>query len=142
MEKKKKLGLSPEEKLCLVLERVRGYSMEAFPAARFNGPFRPDLLKKAYAEVGAEIRGFFAELCADGLKIALLHGHEEELLRSLVSSGAYDVAVHGHTHEAKAERSGDTLVINPGEVCGYLTGKCTIALLDTVTREARIAHIK
>ena len=131
-----------------------GDYISPFTAARFrplraglisvfgNSCAERDHLKKAYAEVGAEIRGFFAELCADGLKMALLHGHEEELLRSLVSSGAYDVVVHGHTYEAKAERSGGTLVINPGEVCGYLTGKCTIALVDTVTREARIAHIK
>jgi len=36
---------------------------------------------------------------------------------------------------------GKTLVINPGEVCGYLTGKPTIALLDTVKHEAKIISL-
>jgi predicted phosphodiesterase len=31
--------------------------------------------------------------------------------------------------------------VNPGEVCGYLSGKSTIALLDTVKREARIVEL-
>jgi predicted phosphodiesterase len=33
------------------------------------------------------------------------------------------------------------MVINPGEVCGYLTGKPTMALLDTVKREAKIIEL-
>jgi predicted phosphodiesterase len=30
------------------------------------------------------------------------------------------------------------LAVNPGEVCGYLTGKSTIAIVDTASRHARI----
>jgi len=33
------------------------------------------------------------------------------------------------------------LVVNPGEVCGYLTGKATVGLLDTAKHEARIMEI-
>ncbi len=77
----------------------------------------------------------------DGLKIALLHGEEEELLQSLVNTECYDVVVHGHSHEAKAYTKGKTIVINPGEVCGYLSGKSTIALLDTKTRKATIIQL-
>jgi len=36
------------------------------------------------------------------------------------------------------QKKGKTLVINPGEVCGYLTGKSTIAILDTTKCDARI----
>jgi predicted phosphodiesterase len=31
--------------------------------------------------------------------------------------------------------------VNPGEVCGYLSGKSTMALLNTVKREARIVEL-
>ena len=92
-----------------------------------------ELLKKRFADMGVDIRGNFAEVVIDGLRVAMLHGHEEGLLRSLVGVDDYDVVVRGHTHEAGAYREGETLVINPGEVCGYLTGKSTIALLDTET---------
>ena len=92
-----------------------------------------ELLRKRFAEIGGDIRGDFAEVVVDGLKIALLHGHEEELLHSLIGVNSYDVVVHGHTHEAGSHTQKKTLVVNPGEVCGYLTGRSTIALLDTQT---------
>lgn len=100
-----------------------------------------ELLKKRFSELGLEMRGGFAELNVDGLKIALLHGHEEELLKALINSEGFDVVVHGHTHKAEAYRKGKTLVVNPGEVCGYLSGKSTIALLDTDRREAEIIEL-
>ena len=101
-----------------------------------------EFLKKRFSEYeGLEIRGNFAEIVVDGLKIALLHGNEEELLKALIESEGFDVVVHGHTHKAEVYRRGKTLITNPGEVCGYLTGKSTIALLDTVKREAKIVEL-
>jgi predicted phosphodiesterase len=40
-----------------------------------------------------------------------------------------------------SRKNGKTLVINPGEVCGYLTGNATMALLDTAKREAKIVKL-
>jgi len=100
------------------------------------------LLKKRFAErENFEIRGNFALLVVDGLKIALLHGDEEDLLKAIIESQTFDVVVHGHSHKAEAYRKGKTLIVNPGEVCGYLTGKSTIALLDTEKREAKIVEL-
>jgi len=96
------------------------------------------LLVKRFLELGAQIRGRFAEVTADGLRIGMLHGEEEELLRSLINVEGYDVIVHGHTHEAKTYKKGRTLVVNPGEVCAYLTGKSTIATLNTQTLGVKI----
>lgn len=97
-----------------------------------NDGDRPLLLKRASETNGkVEIRGIFAEVIVDGLRIALLHGHEADLLRSVVACGGYDVVVHGHTHRAASRREGRTLVVNPGEVCGYLYGRPTVAILDT-----------
>jgi len=100
-----------------------------------------ELLKKKFSEIGVEIRGKFAEVIVDGLKIALLHGEENDLLKALINAESHDVVVHGHTHKAEIYRKGDTLVVNPGEVCAYLTGKSTIAILDTVTKEAKIINL-
>jgi putative phosphoesterase len=85
-----------------------------------------------------EIRGTFARIEADGLVIGMLHGDDPVLTRSLREGCGFDVLVHGHTHNAEILRHGTTLAINPGEVCGYLTGNPTVALFDTATREGRI----
>lgn len=101
-----------------------------------------EFLKKRFSEnERLEIRGYFAEITVDGTKIALLHGSDGELLKALVESSSFDIIVHGHMHNSEAYRKGRTLIVNPGEVCGYLTGKSTMALLDTVKREVRIIEL-
>jgi len=95
-------------------------------------------LGERFAEIGHETRGRFAEVRAGNLRIAVIHGDESELLRSLIGSGGYDVVVYGHTHEAEVNQEGHTLVINPGEICGYLTGKSTYAILDTSEKKAQL----
>ncbi len=114
--------------------------------ARFIGVFgnndgEKNGLKRKFKEIDAEIHGSFADVAVDGLKIALLHGSEEELLQSLINVESHDIIIHGHTHEAKTYRKGRTLVINPGEVCGYLTEKSTIALLNSQTKEVKIIEL-
>jgi hypothetical protein len=98
-----------------------------------------ELLRKRFSEnEGLEIRGNFAEIKVDGLRVALLHGTDEELLKALIESETFDVVVHGHTHKAETYRKGKTLVVNPGEVCGYLSGKPTIVIYDTTKNEAKL----
>jgi uncharacterized protein len=91
-------------------------------------------LVRDFADVGAHYLGDFGELEADGLKIALLHGTDEAPVRAVVASQAYDVVVRGHNHHAEATKHGKTLLINPGEVWGYLTGRSSVAILNTTNR--------
>jgi hypothetical protein len=101
-----------------------------------------EFLKKSFSECpDCEVRERFAEITVEGFKIALLHGDQTELLNALIKSGNFDAVVHGHSHAKMSRKNGKTMVVNPGEVCGYLTGKSTIALLDTVKREARIIEL-
>jgi len=106
-----------------------------------NNDGSTSLLKKKFAEFGADLRGRFAFDIIDGLKIAVVHGDDRELIRSLLEVESHDILITGHTHEAKIYRKGQTLVINPGETCGLLTGKSTIAILDTEKLEAEIIEL-
>ena len=103
-----------------------------------NNDAEKEKLRDRFAKAGHEIKGRFAEVQAGKLRIALTHGDEDELLQSLTKCGGYDVLVYGHTHEAKVVEEGHTLVINPGEICGYLTGESTFAILNTADRKARL----
>lgn len=53
-----------------------------------------------------------------------------------------DIVIYGHTHQASVEKKGGQLYINPGELCGYVTGRCTIGILDTEKMEVEIVEIK
>jgi len=100
-----------------------------------------EFLKRRFSEINAEIRGGFAEVSVGSIKIAMVHGDDSKLLASLIGTSSYDVVVHAHSHEAKIYRKGKTLVINPGEVCGYLSNESTMALLDTQDLDAKIVQI-
>jgi putative phosphoesterase len=100
-----------------------------------------ELLRRRFDETqNCEIHGRFALVEADGFKIALLHGDEAELLNALVFCGGFDAVVSGHTHIPINKKVDKTLMVCPGEVCGYLYGKPTLALLDTKKMEANIVE--
>jgi len=101
-----------------------------------------ELLKKRFSETSnCTIHDSFAKVELEGYRIALLHGEQIELLNAIVDSGYFNAVVHGHSHNNSIEKRGKTLVINPGELCGYLTGKHTLSLLDTAKNEAEIINI-
>ena len=101
-----------------------------------------ELLKKRFSETtNCTIHDRFTQVTIEGYRIALLHGHETELLSAIIDSGYFNAVIHGHTHNMSIERKGKTLAINPGELCGYLTGKPTIALLDTLKHEANVIEV-
>jgi uncharacterized protein len=101
-----------------------------------------ELLKKRFSETtNCTLHDRFAQVTIEGYRIALLHGHETELLGAIIDSEYFDAVIHGHSHNKNIEQKGRTLVINPGELCGYLTGKPTIAILNTVKDEARIIEL-
>jgi putative phosphoesterase len=101
-----------------------------------------ELLKKRFGETtNCTIHDQFATITVDGYKIALLHGTETELLNAIIDSGYFNAVIHGHSHNKSVEKKGKTLAINPGELCGYLSGKSTLALLDTIKQEAKIIEL-
>jgi putative phosphoesterase len=97
-------------------------------------------VKVRLADIGLRPLGHFAALELGGKKIALLHGIHQEIVDSLIASGRYDLVVRGHSHRAEIIE-GKTLLVNPGEVCGYLTGRQTVALIDLHKMEGQIVEL-
>lgn len=52
-----------------------------------------------------------------------------------------DIVITGHTHQAGLERRDGKLLVNPGECCGWVTGRCTVATLDLNTNEVEFIEI-
>ncbi|MCE5311637.1 MAG: metallophosphoesterase [Nitrospiraceae bacterium] len=76
----------------------------------------------------------------DGKKILLMH--EPYRIDEHAASGAYDLIIHGHTHKVYSEQRGSALILNPGETCGWVSGRATIALLDLNTMLPEVIEIR
>ncbi len=74
-----------------------------------------------------------------GKDILLQHFHH--FVKEIAMGGRFDAVIYGHTHEVDNRMVGKTLLLNPGECCGLLSGNPTVALLDTETMEAEIVPL-
>jgi putative phosphoesterase len=99
-----------------------------------------EFIKVRFADIGISPLGDFAALQLGGKKVALLHGTHREIVDSLIESGHYDLVVRGHSHRAEVIE-GETLLVNPGEVCGYLTGRQTVALIDLDKMHGQVVEL-
>ena len=77
----------------------------------------------------------------DGKRIYATHMPIQGTLDALASSGKFDIILSGHTHEVVNKKVNGVLIINPGEACGYLTGKATFGIIDTDIMEAEIINL-
>ena len=83
-------------------------------------------LKQAFGEIYVPP----LHMTIDGKKIVLMH--EPDNLEAVAESGHFDIVIYGHTHNIDIRRE-KSLIFNPGESCGWLTGKSHIAILDLKT---------
>lgn len=125
------------------------------------GDFTSPFTLKLFAELKCEYVGIFGNNDGDKLLLQDRAGgrlknqphvitlnnkqivvvHEHHAVDALADSGHYDVVIFGHTHEPVIKKAGNVLVINPGEICGWLYGKSTAALLDLNKMEAEIIEL-
>lgn len=103
-----------------------------------NNDGEKSFLRKRYHNIGKLHERLFVDEIA-GLKFIVIH--ENDLVDSLAKSGDYDVVIYGHTHKIDVRKVGKTLVVNPGEVCGWCSGKHTVAIIDTETLDVEIVDI-
>ena len=79
-----------------------------------------------------------APLIFNHQNLRVLVMHVPSRLDSHLSSGKFDVIIFAHTHKPELRKEKGTLLINPGEAGGWLSGKSTAALLDPKTLLAEI----
>jgi len=97
-----------------------------------------------FASLDFEFSPRFIDVIADGKRIAVFHGDDENLNKAVVESQMFDVFCCGHTHVSEIRREKRTLIINPGSIVGVmLTDEphwqpATVSVYDTRADEAEI----
>ncbi len=79
-------------------------------------------------------------------RIALIHGvsgkeETKTLVEALAKSAVFDLVIYGHLHEIDIRKVGETYILNPGELCGYLTGRSTYAIVDLERKHVEIIEV-
>jgi putative phosphoesterase len=88
------------------------------------------LLAEASKGMGTELYDSPHSVDVQGVRLLLIHDLSDVAERSVDS---HAVVIHGHSHIHQSRISGSTLLLNPGEACGWLFGIPTAAVLDLET---------
>jgi putative phosphoesterase len=90
-------------------------------------------LKKAFNDINGRLEKAPLRFDLEGLKIMMMH--ESTYLADAKEDPSLNLVIFGHTHKLFIEKKSGKIILNPGETCGYITGRKTLILLDTETME-------
>ncbi len=109
-----------------VLREMGGLDM---PVAGVYGNCDGDraALRRQAEELGFSLQEGPLGIELDGKRIVVTH-------KPLNPVPDCDFYLHGHTHKLRHEGS-HPVIVNPGEACGWLSGRATAAMLNTTTSE-------
>ena len=68
----------------------------------------------------------------------MVHDIGDVVERSVLAHG---IVIHGNTHLQEMKTRGETLIVNPGEACGWLYGSPTGAILDLQTKQVEFIKL-
>jgi uncharacterized protein len=97
------------------------------------------LVSRAQSAFGAELFESPHSFEIAGSRILLVHDIADVNERSVLS---HDIVIHGHSHQQEMKTRGQTLIINPGEGCGWLYGTPSAAILDVDTRHVEFLTLR
>ena len=96
------------------------------------------LVSRAQSAFGAELFESPHSFEIGGRRILLVHDIGEVQKRSVTS---HDIVIHGNTHQQELKTRGETLIVNPGEGCGWLYGTPSGAILDLDSRHVEFLSL-
>ena len=97
-----------------------------------NDGDREGLVSRAQSAFGAELFESPHSFEIGSRRILLVHDIGDVNQRSVQG---HEIVIHGSTHQQEMKTRGETLIVNPGEGCGWLYGTPSAAILDLNSRE-------
>ena len=109
-------------------------------SAPLCGVFGNNDVERESLERSASAHGFAFEdppLRLDWHDRRIVVVHDPRDLEPL-QGGAYDLALHGHTHFHRCERENERLIFNPGECAGHMKGYNAVGVVDLADLETTL----
>lgn len=122
------LALKPFEDLHMTLAGVFGK----------NDGDHQSLQQRASAGLGLELFESPHSFDVSGHQILLVHDLADVQKRSI---RAHSVVVHGFAHQQSMKTQGETLLVNPGEACGWMFGAPGAAILDLDSKQVQFLNL-
>lgn len=117
-------SLAPYEKLASPLHAIYG-----------NNDGEKEGLATLFAKNGWSLGERPREITLGAYRIALLH--EPGPVERYADRGDIDLIAYGHLHQPHNEQRGSTMIVSPGEGCGWITGVAQVALVDLAKKETK-----
>lgn len=97
-----------------------------------NDGDKQSLLGRAQAAFGTELFDSPHSFEIGGQRLLLVHDIGDIQQRSIEN---HTIVIHGSTHKQELKERGDTLIVCPGEACGWIYGAPGAAILDLETKQ-------
>jgi len=97
------------------------------------------LLSRAQAGLGLEIFESPHSFDVSGHQILVVHDLADVQKRSVKN---HSIVVHGFAHQQSLKSTGDTVIVNPGETCGWLHGTPSAAILDLDNKKVEFLSLQ
>jgi putative phosphoesterase len=97
------------------------------------------ITRKMDASEKITLEGDIFESEIHGVKVFM--NHYPRIAELAAKSDEFDLCIYGHTHEYREEKINDTILINPGEIQGYLTGNSTFIIFDSQARKVKKVNL-
>jgi putative phosphoesterase len=104
-----------------------------------NDGDRQGLRAEAAKAIGTELYESPHSVDVGGTRILLVYDIADVQDRSIAE---HAVVIHGFTHQRQLRSAGDTLLVNPGEACGWLFGTPTAAIVDLESRQTEFLTLE
>ena len=121
-----------------VLKPFEEYSVSLAGVYGHNDGDKQGLLGRAQASFGTELFDSPHSFEIGGQRLILVHDIGDIQQRSIET---HAIVVHGATHKQELKERGDTLIVCPGEACGWLYGAPGAAILDLDTKKVEFISL-
>ncbi len=96
-----------------------------------------------FSYTATELSSYMSAASSAAKQLRRQNDHQGKTLsaKDILQAQPHGLLIYGHTHELKIEKLSNCTIVNPGECCGWLTGRATMVIYDTNSRDCEVIDL-